>query len=160
MAKNLPVIVPVDGANHAPTLRTRRLVASLVAVGLTEEEIAVSTGIQPLDLRRYYQDEMRHGQAITTARIGNALVKQAIKGDHNAQRLYLQARARWVVPTKVEMTGKDGGPIEIEERRKITSSILDRIRRLERRQEQAPPLDPGKGNGKPGPGADKPRAVH
>lgn len=154
MAKDLLVIAPPPGP-HVPTRRTRILVAKLVSFGLTEPQIAVAAGIQPLHLRKHYRDELEHGTAIVTAKMGSALVRQGLKGDTNAIALYLKARAHWVVPTKMEVTGKDGGPVEIERRSKLIGSILERMRRLEAAK-QEPPLTQQQ---KDAPGG-KPGAVH
>ena len=144
-------VVEAEKAPHVPTSRTRWLVAQLSAMGLDEGEISVATAISPTDLRNSYPDELTKGLAITTAKIGVALVKQARKGDVNAQRFFLQSRARWVVPTKMEVTGKDGGPVEIEHRRKTIDSIVTLVRK--RQQVQAAPLAPKQsteaGGGKP-----------
>lgn len=135
MTKALVVIEP-GPLPHVPTRQSRFMVAQLVSFGLTEGEIAVTLAMQPWDLRKYYMDELNNGTAIVTARLGHALVKQGLKGDVNAIRLYMQARARWVPATKVEHTGKDGGPIEIARRREVVDSILARVRRLEERSKR------------------------
>lgn len=97
----------------------------LVACGLSQEEISYVMGCTPLEVSQHYAQEIEHGTAATNALVGAALLKNALKGDTNAQRAWLQFRARWTIPQHVELTGKDGGPIEIAARKKLVSRILD-----------------------------------
>lgn len=110
--------------HHVPTKRAREQVSGMVACGLNAAEIAHVLGTDEATVRLHYEQEVRHGVAATTAKVGGALLKAAMRGDSNAARFWLQARARWSVPTKVELTGKDGEPIKIEERRKLMDSIV------------------------------------
>lgn len=138
---------------HVPTSRTRKLVAQLASFGLDEKEIGVACGVSLHVLRKWYKEEIEHGLAITISKVGVALVRQALRGDVNAARFFLQSRARWVVPTKVEMTGKDGGPVELELRRKTMDNVLQLLRAATARQEEAATLAPsvaGQGTGDAG----------
>jgi len=114
----------VDGI-HVPTKKTREQVCKMVACGLNPEEISFVLGCTPHEVKANYEQEMIHGTAMITAAVGGAMLKNALKGDTNAQRAWLQMRARWTIPQHVELTGKDGGPIEIENRRKLLQRVLE-----------------------------------
>lgn len=116
----------VDGI-HTPTKKTREQVCKLVACGLNLDEISYVLGCLPSDVKEHYAQEIEHGSAMVTGLVGAALLKNALKGDVNAQRAWLQFRARWTIPQHVELTGKDGGPIEIAARKKTVARILDLV---------------------------------
>lgn len=131
MANSLPVVVEAAAAPHLVTRRMRQLVARLSAFGLDESEIAFVLEVEPKVLRSSYADELRNGTALMVAKVGNSMYKQARKGDTNAGRFLLQARGRWVVPTKVELTGKDGGPVELKFKQELQARILGHMRALQ-----------------------------
>jgi hypothetical protein len=76
------------------------------------------------EVRSNYSEELIHGTAAVTALVGAALLKQAMRGDVNASRFWLQSRAKWTIPQHVELTGRDGGPVEVEHRRALVARVL------------------------------------
>lgn len=149
------------------------LVARMVSFGLDEPQIAYCMGIPEGDVRLHYKNELEHGLALVVAKVGNSLIRQARKGNVNAMSLFLKARGRWVEPTKVEVTGKDGGPVEIAVRQQRMATIRQLLQAATERPkpEQAAPLTARKTavsrgtqgqDGKPGskPKPPTPGAVH
>jgi len=120
-----PKAVRVVEGIHAPTKKTREQVCKLVACGLSVEEISFVLGCTEHDIRSFYEQELLHGTALVTGLVGAAMLKTALRGDVNAARFWLQSRSRWTIPQHVELTGKDGGPIEIENRRKLVARVLE-----------------------------------
>lgn len=114
----------VEGV-HVVTKKTREQVCKLVACGLSVEEISFVLGCTEFDVRSNYEQELLHGTAMVTGLVGASMLKQALRGDVNAARFWLQSRSRWTIPQHVELTGKDGGPIEIENRRKLVARVLE-----------------------------------
>jgi hypothetical protein len=113
---------------HCPTKKTREQVCKLVACGLGPEEISFVLGCAPHEVRLNYDQELLHGTALVTGMVGANLLKQALRGDVNAARFWLQSRAKWTIPQHVELTGKNGGPVEIETRRKLVARVLELAR--------------------------------
>lgn len=109
---------------HVPTSETREQVCKLVACGLTPSEIAFFFGCMEHEVKEHYERELEHGMALVTGLVGGAMLKNALGGDTNAQRAFLQMRARWTVPQHVELTGKDGGPIQVEARKQTIQRVL------------------------------------
>lgn len=140
MSKSIRIV----GGIHAPTKKTRDTVCKLVACGLSVTEIAFVLGCGEHEVRSHYNDELAHGMAMVTGLVGAAMLKNALRGDTNAQRAFLQMRSRWTIPQHVELTGKDGGPIEIENRKKTIARILGLVGGAK------PPID---GEAVPGPSA-------
>jgi hypothetical protein len=114
----------VDGV-HVPTKQKREEVCKLVSCGLSVEEIGFVLGCMEHEVRSHYAQEIEHGSALTTAMVGASMLKQALRGDVNAARFWLQSRARWTIPQHVELTGKDGGPVQIEARRALVARVLE-----------------------------------
>lgn len=125
MTQGKVLVIPAgEDPPHVPTSKTRRIVERMAACGLDDKEIAYCTGVPIHEIRATYKEEIENGLAVTTARMGAALIRSGLNGDVNAQRFFLQSRARWVVPTKVEHTGEGGGPVQVEVKRKLVDSIL------------------------------------
>lgn len=116
-------MIVVD-AIHAPTRATRQQVVKMVGCGLSAQQIAFVLGCMEHEIKDHYQQEMEHGVAAVTALVGGALLKQALRGDVNASRFWLQSRAKWTIPQHVELTGRDGGPVLVEARRATIARVL------------------------------------
>ena len=95
-------------------------VESFAAVGCSMEQIAANLGIAPSTLYSRVKENGEIGEAITrgrakgVAKVANALFQKAMDGDVNAQKYYLGNRdpENWASLNKVEMTGKDGIPLQ------------------------------------------------
>lgn len=121
--------IRVVDALHIPTKASRLVVVRLVACGLSPEQIAFVLGCMPHEVTEHYSLEVEHGTSAVVAQVGAALVKNALRGDTNAQRAFLQMRGRWTVPQHVELTGRDGGPVQVEHRRKLVNDVLALVAR-------------------------------
>lgn len=122
MSRNKAVRI-VD-AVHVPTKAKREQVCKLVACGLGTEEIGFVLGCMDHEVKANYQQEIEHGMALVTGLVGGAILKQALRGDVQAARFWLQSRAKWTIPQHVELTGKDGGPVQVEARRALIDRVL------------------------------------
>ncbi|MGA4275589.1 hypothetical protein ACI2VH_02865 [Ralstonia nicotianae] len=107
----------------APTDADRKLVASLAGYGAPHEYIAScvtnpQTGkpLDPKSLRRHFRVELDTAKDKTNALVARALFKQATgtgRGAVTAAIFWLKTQARWKeTPQGIELTGKDGGPVE------------------------------------------------
>lgn len=123
MSDRVPRVVS-GTAPHAPTRKSRVEVERMVGCGLSTSEIAYVLGCQDAEVKAHYADELANGAAAVTAKVGGALLKQAMRGDVAAARFWLQSRSRWTTPTNVELTGKDGAPIEVSDRRALIDGIV------------------------------------
>jgi hypothetical protein len=119
--------VEASQAPHVPTAKTRSQVERLAACGLTPEEIAFGLELPVTVVKSVYAGELAHGLATVTGKVASALVKQALRGDVAAQTFWLRARARWTPAQHVEVTGKGGGPVQVEEKRKLVSAIVEMV---------------------------------
>lgn len=115
-------VVDAAHAPHVATSRTRGMVERLASYGLSPAQIAFALDTDPATVLSVYQQELEHGESRVTAQVADALVKQAKRGDVNAARFYLQARAGWVPATKVQHTGKV--EVDAKERQELVNAIV------------------------------------
>lgn len=79
-----------------PTEEQRQLVKNLAAVGIPQEDIARKIGIRsPKTLREHFREELDLAVIDANASVGGALYKSAMKGNVEAQKFWLIARAAW-----------------------------------------------------------------
>lgn len=135
--KNVPMIVDPGQLPHCPTPESREFVMQLVSMGLEEPQIAFCLKISPLDLRRYYDQELHHGTALINAMVGKALLANCLRGDTVAQKFWLQTRARWIIPLKEDASEKEKTGKLLEDRKKFMDDIVSLVAKHKVRDEKA-----------------------
>jgi hypothetical protein len=103
---------------HKPDPASRRQVEALAGYGVPESDIAGVVGIDPKSLRKHYRPELDHGHVKANAKVAENLYRKATgEGRESviAAIFWLKTRAGWRETTIHEMSGRDGGPIEIRE---------------------------------------------
>jgi len=85
----------VAPAPHKPTRRSRRLVKSMVAHGITKKGIADMLEMSEETLAKYYSRELETGldEAVTVA--ARSLYRRGLKGDTAALTFWLRSRGKW-----------------------------------------------------------------
>lgn len=91
--------------------------------GLTDEQIAANMGIHVSTLYEYknkypeVNESLKKGKAVVDYEVENALLQQALQGNTTAQIFWLKNRRpkKWRDKTSQEISGPDGGPVQIEE---------------------------------------------
>jgi hypothetical protein len=79
-----------------PTDEQRRMVKSMAAMGIRQEEIARKLEIRsPKTLRAHFREELDRGATDANYNVANALYKQAISGVTVAAIFWLKTRAGW-----------------------------------------------------------------
>jgi predicted acetyltransferase len=82
-----------------PSVEQRRLVRSLAACGIRQEEIAHYLGLRSVKtLRRHFREELGRAAVEATARVAQTLYQQATSGKNTAATIYWLTRARWREP--------------------------------------------------------------
>ena len=95
-----------------PTEQHRLTVEELAACGTTQEQIARCMGITVPTLTKNFTDELTSGLERATSRVALGVLQRAIKGDNACSFFFLKCRGGWSERQRVEITGKDGGPVE------------------------------------------------
>lgn len=101
-----------------PTDDQRKQVERGAAVGLTAEQISKVIGVGETSLWKYFKDELEQGGLKANMNVAAALYQSAIKGNVTAQIFWCKTRLKWREVTQHEITGEDGGAINIIFRRK------------------------------------------
>ena len=80
-----------------PTDEQRRLVKTLAALGIPQEQIAMKVGIRsPKTLRKYFRDELDRGSLDANLQVLQTLYKLATDGVHLAATIFwAKSRLGW-----------------------------------------------------------------
>lgn len=125
--KGAGVIVPEHGGRignppHVPTQENRDKVRTLAKTfpAHARRYIARLIGVSVATLDRHYGDDMEFGRAEMLAAVGAQVVNRALnaghetaRGDQHDQHFILARLGGW--STKLEVTGKDGGPVQVKD---------------------------------------------
>lgn len=103
----------MQGLEHKPTEEQRKLVKALSSVGITYEDIADKLNISSDTLTKHYKEELRDGRVDANAQIAQSLFQNAKSGNTSAQMFWLKTRAQWKETNGLEVTGLDGGAIQV-----------------------------------------------
>lgn len=102
------------------------MVCRAVACGLDDLDIAFMMQLDPLELRRHYEHELKHGTAYYVAKVGSAIIDSALRGDMNAASLFVRSRGRWTLPTGEE--GKRAiDKTKLAERKRLMDAIVAHV---------------------------------
>jgi hypothetical protein len=93
------------------------------AIGLTTEQMAMLLGCTPSEVTAHYAREVEHGLAAITAEVAASLVAAARAGDVQAQRYWLEVRAKWKAPVTVVHTHL----LEADQRKALVDSLLNLV---------------------------------
>lgn len=100
---------------HKPTEQQRKTVKAMSAYGIPQHDIAKVLGIHDDTLREHYRDELDRANAEACAKVAENLFRKATgegKESVTAAIFWLKTRGRWKETSGVELTGKDGAPLE------------------------------------------------
>ena len=92
-------------AEHKPTDLNRGMVMAWSQCGVPQETMATLLDIDAKTLRKHYDKELKH-KDLANAKVAGKLFLQAMSGDFQAQRFWLQAQAKWKTKHEVEVRGK------------------------------------------------------
>lgn len=129
--RGVAIIRPaLDQDAYVKTQQASDDVCRMVATGLDESAIAFALQMDPMRMRRYFRHELEHGTSVYVWKVGSALIDGALRGDVNAQRLFLQARGRWTLPTKQEADRVVDKETQAE-RQRLMDAIVQKVRPAE-----------------------------
>lgn len=94
----------------------------MCAYGVPQEDIASVVGCNHETLRKYYREELDVSTAKANSKIAEKLYQKAMQGDTACMIFWLKTRARWSETVKQELSGPDGGPVQLTT---ITRRIVD-----------------------------------
>ena len=103
---------------HQPDANSRRQVEAMAGYGIPEADIGCVLEIDPKTLRRHYRKELDKGHIKASAKVAENLYRKATTDGSQsvtAAIFWLKTRAGWRETSQHEITGRDGGPVEITE---------------------------------------------
>ncbi len=110
--------------SHKPDEKTRAEVLALTGFGTSQADISTYLGIKEKTLRKYYKEELETGTLRANSTIARALYKKAVGGDTTSMIFWLKTRAKWRETDRLELTGADGGAVEISHLDKRLEDVL------------------------------------
>jgi len=111
---------------HQPTDESRRQVEALSGYGMPRERICDVIGVSWPTLLKYYDRELALGDAKALSQIAKAAFERGVIDKDTSMLIFLcKTRLGWRDVQRVENTGPNGGPIQIEEspRERITRRL-------------------------------------
>jgi len=104
-----------------------RQVGELLALGLPVEKISQILKVTPVLLQFYYAQEFETAEALVNAKVAKVALDMALSGRNpEMTQFWLKSRAGWCEKNRLEITGADGGPIEITQAREgLMKLVLD-----------------------------------
>lgn len=110
--------------NIRPNSSQAREVAVMSCLGLDEKAIAHVLNVSVKTLKLFYAKELKVSASLANAMVARQALAMAMDGQHaDMTKFWLKSRAGWTETNKVELTGKDGGAIEM-------SSAKDRLKAM------------------------------
>ena len=111
-----------------PTAEDRKQVELLSGMGLPQDQIAtlISGGISIDTLRKHFESELIAGKAKANSQVAKTLFQKATSGDTTAAIWWSKTQMRWSEVQRVEHSGVNGNPIQIESR-ELFDSVLKNI---------------------------------
>lgn len=93
---NLPsLLIEEEEGVFVPTSSARDACMSMLLAGANTEQIAKVFGLSAAWVRKYFRYEIDAANTIANGKVANALYKNALSGDTQAQKFWLKAKANW-----------------------------------------------------------------
>jgi len=132
---------PINDKKRHPDTNLAASVATMALAGFTQKQITDALRISSETLLEHYRFELENGRTNTMAQVVGSLAQRAIAGSDAAAIFLAKARLGWSDRQSVELTGKDGGAIQIEHRAEILQNVSGILRQGLTIDDEAEPLD-------------------
>jgi hypothetical protein len=121
---NLVKVNDHNSPGFRPSIDQARQVAVMSCLGLSPKDIGNVLSIEPDLIKLYYKKELTVSMHIANAVVARQALNMASSGRNpDMTKFWLKTRAKWKETSGIELTGKDGGAVEI-------SSAKDRLAML------------------------------
>jgi hypothetical protein len=118
-------ITPIKDNRRHPDPAVAQTVANMVFAGMTQDTICRVLKMGLDTLHNHYKHELETGQAGMVNQISTSLAQRALSGSDTAAIFLLKTRGngKFSERNAIELTGANGGPIEIEHRAAILTGL-------------------------------------
>lgn len=118
-------VTKVDGSGFRPKSSQSREVSVMAALGLTPKEISQVINVDEKMLTLYYKKELSVSKSVANAVVARKALEMAASGRFpDMTKFWLKSQAKWKETNGVEITGKDGGPVEINTARDKLAQVM------------------------------------
>lgn len=124
-----------------PNATIAQTVATMSLAGFTVRQVCEALKLSAETVAEHYNDEMQNGRTKMMTDVVGSLAQRAIAGSDAAAIFLAKARLGWSDRQSVELTGKDGGAIQIEHRAEILQNVSGILRQGLTIDGEAEPLD-------------------
>jgi len=101
-----------------PSVQQSREVQVMAALGLEPNEIALVLNVDEKILKKFYKRELSVSGKISNMVVARKALEMAASGRFpDMTKFWLKSRAKWKETSGLEITGKDGGPVEVSSAR-------------------------------------------
>jgi hypothetical protein len=108
------------------TRQTAEKVRQMASLKMSVTTIADIIGIPPKSCSRYYAKELGEGRALGQEAASNVIMNLIGANDFQAAKFYLETSSEWNKKNVTELSGPDGGPLEVE----VNNSAVDMLAQL------------------------------
>ena len=115
---------PINDRKRHPDPTLAQTIATMSFSGFTMDQVCNALRLSEHTVRQHYDYEFKNGQTNLVSEIAGTLAQRALSGSDSAAIFLLKTRGggRFNERTALELTGKDGGAIQVEHR-----MLLDRL---------------------------------
>ncbi len=125
---------------HEVTKANQNAVVMLAMTKVPQKEIAALLEINQDTLRKYYRKELDEGKTRLVATVYGKWVEMAQDGKHPQQtERFLEVHG--AIPekgSKIELTGANGGPLQIESIQMMRAELIAQFEEIEKRKDAIP----------------------
>ena len=117
-----------DNRKH-PDAMIAQSVATMSFSGFTMDMVCNALRISESTVREHYDYEFKNGQSNMVSEIAGSLAQRAKAGSDTAAIFLLKTRGggKFTERNALELTGANGGPIEIAQRTEVVSKLAGRL---------------------------------
>ena len=135
---------------HIPTDEDRHAARLMASIGVKAADIATALKISPRTLWTHYGEEITNAAVAANTRVAERLYSIAmghvegaqVRDSLTASIFWLKTRARWRETDRLEVTGAEGSPLQVDHAVKMTDEQLLEIIKKGGVKALPPPEDP------------------
>ena len=131
VSQNTRTVSPINDNRRHPDPTLAQSIATMSFAGFTMDKVCSALRLSESTVRKYYDHEFKNGQSNMVSEIAESLAQRAKGGSDTAAIFLLKTRGggKFTERNAVELTGANGGPIEIQQRTEILTGLAGLLER-------------------------------
>ncbi len=129
--QNTRRVSPINDNKRHPDPTLAQSVATMSFAGFTMDKVCSALRMSEATVRKYYDHEFKSGHSNMVSEIAGSLAQRAMSGSDTAAIFLLKTRGggKFTERNAVELTGANGGPIEVQQRTEILTGLAGLLER-------------------------------